>query len=193
MSDKANVFSKDEVASKKKTPATPRVFRAGQVLFKEGDPSKSLFLIRKGTVSVRRMKEGSYVEIARIRSNELIGELSYFDRQPRSATAAAVTEVEALELSFEAIDKLFVNVPDYVRSIMACVADRLRKSNDIIRRLQKVVVDNKEEEDLNSKDVSATAVLEATKNAVSLMNQCSVEEPNDVPATSPPATKRSAD
>ena len=120
--------------------ANDKYFRPGQYLFREGEPSRCMFLIRKGTVSVRKVKGAAYVEVGRAYSNEVLGELSFFDRLPRSAAAVALTEVEVLEISFDSLDKIYVGVPDYLKTIIACVADRLRKANDTIKRLQKNVV-----------------------------------------------------
>ena len=116
---------------------TQRYFKTGQFIFMDGDPSKSLFLIRQGTVVIQKRKEVGSVEIARIHSNEVLGELSFFDRQARSASAVALTDVELMEIPFEDLDKVYVNVPDYLKTIIASVAERLRKANDTIRRLQK--------------------------------------------------------
>jgi CRP/FNR family cyclic AMP-dependent transcriptional regulator len=145
--------------------ATIRQYRSGQSLFKEGESSRSMFLIKKGSVSVRKMKGSAFVEIARIYSNEVIGELSFFDRQPRSATAVATSDVEALEIDFVSLDKVYKNVPDYIKSIMNCVAERLRKANDTIRRLQKnVVLDEEAPKQAQSTEPDAAAILAATQD-----------------------------
>lgn len=120
--------------------STQRYFRPGQYLFREGEPSKSIFVITKGTVSVRKRKNALYVELARVYSNEVLGELSFFDRGPRSAGAIALTEVEALEITFESLDKIYEGIPDYVKTIVAALAERLRRANDMIRKLQKETV-----------------------------------------------------
>lgn len=121
------------------SPAT-KSFAPGQYIFHEGDPSKCMYLIQKGTISIRKYKGHSYVEIARLYSNEVIGELSFFDRLPRSASAVAMTDVELIELQFDALDKIFSGIPEYMKTIISAVADRLRKANDTIRRLQKNLV-----------------------------------------------------
>src|SRR4051812_46909949 len=108
-------------------PTVQRFFRPGQYLFREGEPSKSMYLVKKGTVSVRKMKGAAFVEIARVYSSEVLGELSFFDRLPRSAAAIALTEVECLEIQFTSLDKVYKSVPDYMKTIIAAVADRLRK------------------------------------------------------------------
>jgi len=149
-------------------PAAPKYFRPGQFLFREGEPSKSMYLIKKGTVSIRKMKGPAYIEIARAYSSEVVGELSFFDRQARSAAAVALTEVETLEIEFESLDKIYEKVPDYMRTIISCVAERLRKADDTIRRLQKEVVrDDQMAPGSGKGGQSATDVLAATANVTS--------------------------
>jgi CRP/FNR family cyclic AMP-dependent transcriptional regulator len=125
-----------------------KVFHPGQYLFKEGEVSKSLFLIKKGSVGIRKMKGGAFVELARLYTNEVVGELSFFDRQPRSAAAVALNEVEVLEITFESLEKVYHSMPDYLKTIMASVADRLRKADDMIRKLQKNVITEEPAADL---------------------------------------------
>jgi CRP/FNR family transcriptional regulator, cyclic AMP receptor protein len=143
---------------------TQKYFRPGQYLFKEGEPSQCMYLIKKGTVAIRKMKGPAYVELGRLYSNEVLGELSFFDRQPRSAAAVALTEVEVLVIKFDALDKIWVSVPDYLKTIMASVADRLRKANNMIGRLQKnVVTDTGAAEKSPSEETSASDILAATE------------------------------
>jgi CRP/FNR family cyclic AMP-dependent transcriptional regulator len=126
------------------TPSRERIFRKDEVLFKEGDESTSMFLVSNGSISVRKKKGSNQVEIGRVFSNEVIGELSFFDRKPRSATAVALTDVVALEIDFDALEKIYSKVPNYLKTIMSAVAERLRKADNTIRRLQdQYVAENK--------------------------------------------------
>ena len=142
--------------------AESKYFRPGQCLFKEGEPSGSMYLIQKGTVGIRKMKGTEHVEIARVHANEVIGELSFFDRLPRSASAVALSEVEALEIQFEALDKVYINVPDSMKTIIASVADRLRKANDQIQKLQKETVTEDGEAPAADSELTASDILAAT-------------------------------
>lgn len=117
--------------------AFTRNYKSGQVLFEEGAASVSIFIIKKGAVSIRKIKGKHFVEIAKVQANEIIGELSFFDRQPRSATAVALMDVDALEIPFESMERIYNGIPDYLKAIMASLADRLRKANEQIRNLQK--------------------------------------------------------
>ena len=49
----------------------------------------------------------------------------------------AVTEVEILEIPFLSLDPIYSKVPEYLKTIIVAMAERLRKANDTIRRLTK--------------------------------------------------------
>lgn len=121
-----------------------------------------LYLVRRGTISIRMRKGAAFVEIGRIYANEVIGELTFFDRAPRSAAAMALTEVEVLEIEFDAMERVFQSIPDYMRAIMASMADRLRKSNESIRRLERHTVNELHNIGRNEDGDSAADVLAAT-------------------------------
>lgn len=161
-----------------------KYYRPGQFVFREGEVSRSLFIIKKGTVSIRKMKGSAFVEIARVFSNEILGELSFFDRLARSASAIAITEVDAMEISFESLDKIYATVPDYMKTIIACMAERLRRADDTIRRLQKDVIKDEDAVDPHNRDnPSAADVLAATAK---VLEQPKEEPPVSVKGTSVP-------
>jgi hypothetical protein len=75
----------------------------------------------------------------------------------------ALTEVEVLEIEFDSLDKIYENVPDYLKSIISCVAERLRKANETIRRLQRnVVSEGGEETQVKEEGLDAASILAAT-------------------------------
>ena len=144
--------------------AQAKVFRQGQYVFREGDKPTSIFLLRKGIISIRRMKDGGAIEIARLQQGEVLGEMSFFDRQPRSAAAMALTDVELMEIDFEALDKIYLGVPDYMKTIIASIVDRVRKANDTIRRLQKNIVPEGLPNGGDADAFSSLSVIQAAKD-----------------------------
>jgi CRP/FNR family transcriptional regulator, cyclic AMP receptor protein len=119
---------------------TPKYFRPKDFIFKEGDTSQCIYLVRKGTVAIWKRKGNDYIELGRVYANEFLGELSFFDRLPRSAAAIAVTEVEVIEIRFDALDKLYQPVPPYIKTMVASMAERLRRADEAIKRLNKAPV-----------------------------------------------------
>jgi CRP-like cAMP-binding protein len=138
-------------------------FRPGQFIFRENESSKAMYLINKGSVAIRKGKNGGYIEIAQVYSGEVIGELSFFDRKPRSASAVALTDVEALEITFDSLDKIYGEVPPYLKTIISCVAERLRRADDTIRRLQRDVVGDVPTGASQSDEFTATDALLAVR------------------------------
>jgi CRP-like cAMP-binding protein len=118
------------------------------------------------------MKGAAFVEIAKLYSNEVLGELSFFDRQPRSASAFAMTDVEVTEIPFDALDKLFASTPPYLKAMISAMSDRLRKANDVIKRLQKSTVAEGEGLEISATDeLDAATALAAAASALDSANR----------------------
>ncbi len=74
-----------------------RRFRHGQALFIEGDRAERVFLIQRGWVLLScTAASGREIVLEVCGPGDVIGELSSFDGEPRSATALALGEVEAV-------------------------------------------------------------------------------------------------
>ncbi|GAB4013584.1 MAG: hypothetical protein Fur0010_10570 [Bdellovibrio sp.] len=115
-----------------------RTLKPGEVLFHQNDPANSLYIIQKGQVRLFIPKGKGFVELAILRSGEVIGEMAYFDEKSRrrSCSAAAITTVEIIEISFVAFEKTMAGLNPWFKTIINTLADRLRKTNDRVRELE---------------------------------------------------------
>ncbi len=77
-------------------------WRAGEVVFREGDPGASLFVLTAGEVEVLSQHRGVDKVMAVLAAPAAFGEMALLDREARSATVRTRTEAEALELTAEA-------------------------------------------------------------------------------------------
>jgi CRP-like cAMP-binding protein len=133
----------------------------GDYLFREGDTPTSLFIIQKGAVSIRVAKDRAFIELAKVSAGEVVGELAFFDRKPRSASAVAIIDTEVLEVSFESMEKIYASIPSYMKTIMNSIVARLRHADEVIKKLQKATKKDTSEQK-GSGPMSAQDVLEAT-------------------------------
>ncbi len=87
-----------------------KTIKPGSYAVIEGEPSRGLFLILKGAVSVYKndMSGGAMRRIAMLEEGSYFGELSLFDKHPRAATVAAESVVELLYLDADVFEK-FLN------------------------------------------------------------------------------------
>jgi len=140
-------------------------YRAGECLFKEGADSASLFLVKVGRISIRKAVDGGHIEIAQIGPNQIIGEIGFFDRRPRSADAIALTYCEVVEIPYDALTPMFDPAPDYLKRIMSGLAIRLRDADEVIRELKERLGENevasrdKSVEETSDDDESETAKI----------------------------------
>ena len=107
-----------------------------EVLFEEGDQSKNLYFIKTGVIRIFKRKAEGNIEIETLRSGQILGELAFFDGQPRSASAEALTTSTLLEISRSALDEALSKFPDWLVSLTKTVSSRLRVANNRIRLLE---------------------------------------------------------
>lgn len=117
-----------------------RNLKPGEILFNEGEVADSLFIIQKGQVRLFKPKGKGFIELAVLRSGEVIGEMAYFDEdgsgRKRSCSASAITPVEIIEVSFVAFGKTMQSLNPWFKTIITTLVTRLRKTNTRIRELE---------------------------------------------------------
>lgn len=115
-----------------------RTFKQGETIFKKDDPAESLYIIQKGQIRLFLPKGRGFVELAILRTGEVIGEMGYFDEKAtrRSCSAEALTTVEVIEISYHAFAKTMEGLNPWFKTIINTLADRLRKTNDKVKQLE---------------------------------------------------------
>ena len=108
---------------------------AGQVLLREGESGKEMFVIQSGKVRLTRTIRGQEKLLAELGPGEFFGEMSIINDKPRTATATVSEDAQLLALdpkTFEAMIK--ANTEIAVRMIKK-LARRLDDANAQIENL----------------------------------------------------------
>ncbi len=79
---------------------------AGSVLYLQGEPASSCFLIVRGQVQVERTRRSGTQIVTTLRPGTLVGQIALIDRGKRTATVRAATAVEGLEIAGDIFDQL---------------------------------------------------------------------------------------
>ncbi len=106
-------------------------FRAGKEIVHQGDAGDSLYIIAEGSAVVTLQKDGRSAELATLNQGDYIGEVSIVSSSPRTATVTAVKNVEVLQLTAQAFDKLLNNKPYLALRIMKDITERLLEQRNI--------------------------------------------------------------
>jgi CRP-like cAMP-binding protein len=100
-------------------------FKAGDVIFREGDPARELFIIQSGEVEIRL---GNRI-LETLPQYGIFGEMALIDNAPRSATAVALSDVKVVSVSDKQFLFLISNTPHFALNVMRVMARRLRAAN----------------------------------------------------------------
>ncbi len=112
----------------------PTLVRAGEQIFGEGSIGDSVYIIVKGQVEVSRQDiTGEAKQLAVISAPDFFGEMSLIQKEFRSASITALTDVELLQLSAENLVAFRRRYRDgftfIVINIARVLAARLRESS----------------------------------------------------------------
>ena len=102
-----------------------RDFKAGDVIFRRGDPAHELFIVQSGEVEIRL---GNRV-LETLPQYSIFGEMALVDSAPRSATAIASSDAKLVPVSEKQFLFLISNTPYFALNVMRVMARRLRAAN----------------------------------------------------------------
>jgi len=106
-----------------------RRFRAGQVLWAEGEAPGRLVLLKRGRVkAIRVLPDGSSVLIYVFSAGDLFGFLPLVDGGPYPATSIAVDDVEARVMSRSTLRRAVRENPDVAMVLLRALGTRLRQA-----------------------------------------------------------------
>ena len=107
-----------------------RTYSQGDAIFHEGDPARSMFVIRHGTVHIRRAGKKDDVDLVQLGGGAHFGEMPFVNDEPRSASAVALERSELLEIGYDVLqahlDKNLQTAVKFYRALAHFLAGRLR-------------------------------------------------------------------
>jgi len=109
-------------------------YEAGQVMFRAGDAADAAYIVIEGKVDITVPTSTGAILVNSLQRNDIIGEIAIFGDVPRTATATAVTRMEALRISKD----MFINVirenPDAAIELIKILAGRLANTTAQLSR-----------------------------------------------------------
>jgi CRP/FNR family transcriptional regulator, cyclic AMP receptor protein len=106
-------------------------FKRGQTIYARGDAGNALYLVKSGQIRFSVVSgDGRELSVRVAKAGEIIGEVAVLDRQPRTATAVALSAVTAHSLSRTDLDRLLLQEPQLARNAIDFLCHRLRDTTD---------------------------------------------------------------
>ncbi len=115
-------------------------FGAGETMFSEGDPARTLYVLENGEAVIRfRPDDGGCLTIATIRAGDVCGWSAALNRSCYTASAVCLTDVQALSIRSGDLRAVIQTDPELgvllLGRLASTVATRLTGAQALIARL----------------------------------------------------------
>jgi CRP/FNR family transcriptional regulator, cyclic AMP receptor protein len=113
-----------------------RAYPRGEVIFREGEPGRTLYVIERGQVKLSTSAPGGReLLVAVLGRGQIFGELEMFDGGPRGMTARTMEDVDAFVLDKHLVQAILRTRPAFVRRLLELIARRLRRADQAAQDL----------------------------------------------------------
>ncbi|HMJ06956.1 MAG TPA: ATP-binding protein [Chthoniobacterales bacterium] len=142
--------------------------RPGEVIFQEGDPGDSLYLVGAGSVKIsKRGRGGEQETLAFIQPGNFFGEMALLDGEPRSAMATAAESTVLGTVNDRTFQHILELAPSRLHmNFLRSVSERLRSVNSHF------ITEVMRTERLSLVGSMANSIIHDLKNPICIMRCC---------------------
>lgn len=105
--------------------------KKGDIVCAEGQNDCDLFIIHSGKILIFVNKGTKVTPLAHLGAGEYLGELSFFDKKKRSASAICLEDTTIIKIPVEEIDNQF---PNWLVTIAQSITGRLRSADELLAK-----------------------------------------------------------
>ena len=116
-------------------------FAAGDTPLAEGDTDTSMYILLEGRAEVSIPGKKGWIKVATLIPGSVFGELSFFDRMPRSARVSVLADATVLRFSEDSFQRLSQSDPaialGFILELGKVLSLRVRHMNQLVLALSK--------------------------------------------------------
>jgi CRP/FNR family cyclic AMP-dependent transcriptional regulator len=116
-------------------PRFGREFRAGDVLFREGEKGDVMFVVQAGMVRISKQLQGMDRTLATFGRGEFLGEMAILNEKPRTATATVVEDSRLLVIDARMLETMISNSHEIALRLIKKLALRLDAADEFVQIL----------------------------------------------------------
>ncbi|HEV2705876.1 MAG TPA: DUF1003 domain-containing protein [Pyrinomonadaceae bacterium] len=131
----------------------------GSCVFRTGEPGDAMYLVEDGRVRIHlHDADGEDVTLAELARGDFFGEMAILDGKPRSADATITDDARLAVLSRGDFLDFVRSNPDVALKMLSAVSERLRRTDELLRRRVSRNANEVERERMTAADRMADAV-----------------------------------
>lgn len=110
-------------------------FRAGEVLFREGESGEEMFVIQSGLVRISKRVGQQERPLATLGRGEFLGEMAILNEKPRTATATVIEDAKCLVIDAKTLETMISKNSEIALRLVKKLARRLDSADELIQLL----------------------------------------------------------
>ena len=110
-------------------------FRRGDVLFREGEPGREMYVIQAGRVNITKKVRETEKILATLGAGEFFGEMAILNNKPRSAGAAMADDGKLLVIDPKTFEAMIRGNVEIAVRLIKKLSDRLQEADEQIENL----------------------------------------------------------
>jgi hypothetical protein len=99
--------------------------KAGEFVFREGDPSSEMYIVQEGQLELLRTYAGEEKVIAKLEAGDFFGEWSLLEEVPREVSARGLSEFRLLRIDHTTFHQIIREDPNIAVRMLRRLAQRL--------------------------------------------------------------------
>ncbi|MCP4724915.1 MAG: cyclic nucleotide-binding domain-containing protein [bacterium] len=110
-----------------------KAFKAGDIIFNQGDVGTEMYVVEKGLVEVMMATEQEkVVSLGEIGPNNFFGEMALFGDNRRIATAKALENTRVVVINGQIMKSQLSKLPNWFISMFKALIERLRETDRLL-------------------------------------------------------------
>ena len=112
-----------------------REYRAGDVLFIEGETGEHMYVIQSGAVQVSKRIGDEERTLATLGRGEFLGEMAILNGKPRTASAVVLEDAKCLVIDQKTLETMVAKNPEIAMRLIKKLAKRLDSADALVQIL----------------------------------------------------------
>lgn len=111
-----------------------QLYKEGEVIFTEGSPASTLYIIFSGAVNITKEVDGQNVLVTQLGVNDMFGDMALIDGKTRSATATATEPTECYVMEVSDLNERINEIDPLLRRVFLMICERLRTTTEMLAK-----------------------------------------------------------
>jgi len=113
-------------------------YKNGDIIFEEGSSGDWIYVIESGTVEISKIMHGEKEVLLELGPGEIIGELGFITKMPRTATARAVGDTTVGIIDPISFEQEFNRLSPDFQAVLISLATRLKETTETLSLMKKI-------------------------------------------------------